>query len=407
MNKHRVAELILATLLLLIAQKAWLQQSQLSGLHLPEGRTRIHIPFKVVNNLIIISSPSGGDSLNFILDTGVKNTILFNSKGIDTLIDPTRYVMIRGIASDNEIPARIAYRVPLSFGQYSGCIPFILLPELDEIPFSSHFGIQIDGIIGYDFFSSYPVKIDYQQHRITIHRKPKKISRSYQSVPIQIYHEKPYTEIIYNEHDTCKVLIDLGASHSLLMEIDSGKIQLPGRSIETLIGTGLGGEIEGWIARVPSIRLDIFKLQNMPVHFTNAYSGIDEGSGFIKSGSLGSGFFKRFNILIDYPHEKLYLKKNSNYNRPFAMDLSGIQLLAKGPNFKIYYIHSLVKNSPAQRAGIQTNDIILSVNGKSALDWEINDLILLFESKPGKKIKLEVLRNQKKLKYEFRLEELI
>lgn len=407
MNKHRVAELILATLFLIFAQNTRSQTGHLSGLHIPEGRSKIAIPFKIVNNLVIISSPNGSDSLNFILDSGVKNTILFNSEGLDSLIDPSRYVMIRGIASDNEIPARIAHRVPLSFGRFSGIIPFILIPELEEVPFSSHFGIQIDGIIGYDFFQSYPIKIDYQRNRINIYRELPKKRKSYQAVPLQIYNGKPYTEIIYNEKDTCKVLIDLGASHSLLMELDSGKILLPERHIETLIGTGLGGEINGWIARVEEIRLVDFKLQDIPVHFTDAYSGIDEGSGFIKSGSLGSGFFNRFVVVIDYHHEILFLKKTIRYNRPPTMDLSGIQLLAKGPNLKIYYVRSIVKNSPADKAGIQTNDIILSVNGKSALDWEINDLILLFESKPGKKIKLEVLRNQKKLDYEFRLEELI
>lgn len=407
MNKHRAVEFFLTVLFLFLAHSALSNPGQLSGLHPPEGRTRISIPFKIVNNLIIISSPNGSDSLNFILDTGVKNTILFNSAGLDSLIDPSRYVMIRGIASDNEIPARIAYRVPLSFGRFSGIIPFILIPELEEVPFSSHFGIQIDGIIGFDFFQYYPIKIDYQRNRITVYRELPKIGKSYTDVPIQIYNGKPYTEIIYDEKDTCKVLIDLGASHSLLMELDSGKIVLPERHIETLIGTGLGGEIEGWIARIAKIRLVEFKLQNLPVHFTNAYSGIDEGSGFIKSGSLGSGFFNRFNFLIDYQHERLYIKQNNHFKRPFTMDLSGIQLLAKGPNLSIYYIRSLVKNSPAERAGIQVNDIILSVNGKSALDWEINDLILLFESKPGKKIRLEVLRNQKKLNYEFRLEELI
>ena len=58
-----------------------------------QGRFRIldtakkseNVPFSLVNNLIVIPAEINGKKLNFLLDTGIKKTILFNLKYEDSV----------------------------------------------------------------------------------------------------------------------------------------------------------------------------------------------------------------------------------------------------------------------------------------------------------------------------------
>ena len=68
-------------------------------------------------------------------------------------------------------------------------------------------------------------------------------------------------------------------------------------------------------------------------------------------------------------------------------------LAAYGIEFTDLYIHSVEDDSPAQAAGVQTHDKILSVDGKQVTDWgEFTDII---RDNPDKTMAMTVLRDGK------------
>ena len=69
-----------------------------------------------------------------------------------------------------------------------------------------------------------------------------------------------------------------------------------------------------------------------------------------------------------------------------------------------YRIKNVIKNSPGDKVGLKKDDIILKINDKPAHELTMNDIILKFQERDQKKIKIIVSRNGKKLQYEFRLE---
>ena len=47
-----------------------------------------------------------------------------------------------------------------------------------------------------------------------------------------------------------------------------------------------------------------------------------------RNGSVGGEVLKRFNMVFDYPNNKLHLK-NANFKNPFQYNLAGIELAAQ------------------------------------------------------------------------------
>ena len=79
--------------------------------------------------------------------------------------------------------------------------------------------------------------------------------------------------------------------------------------------------------------------------------------------NLGAEILSRFKVTVDYTNRKLYLKKNSNFRRPFLYNTSGLEAIAIPPNYKHFEIVYVRPGSPAQKADVRLGDMILSVNG--------------------------------------------
>lgn len=381
-----------------------LSLSQVPGLHLREGKSVAIIPFTTVNNLLLITSVTQTDSFVFILDTGVKNTILFPRDETHLQIDPSRYVYIRGIAEDDEIRSRIAYQLPVDFGNYEGILPQVLLPEFETNPLQEHFGRKIDGILGSEFFLNYCIDINFNNQIIKI-KEQAKPKRKYRYTKVELIENKPYIQAGISGSDDVQLLLDLGASHPLLLELDSGKTPTNPYIINE-IGTGIGGVIMGYQSRIPSLEIGGYVLEDVIANYSQEYAAAGKKGNDTRVGSVGMEILRRFNMLIDYRNSAIYLQKNVNFHSAFRCNQAGVSLLAKGPDLRIFYISYLVPGSPAAQAGLQVDDILLNINGVSSKDWELSEILHLFETDTGKRVSLEILRNQEKLNYEFKLQRL-
>lgn len=64
-------------------------------------------------------------------------------------------------------------------------------------------------------------------------------------------------------------------------------------------------------------------------------------------------------------------------------------------------IVSPFKNSPAEKAGLQPNDEIVSIDGESTVGSDLNDTVLKIRGKKGTTVKIEVMRAGSKEKLSF------
>jgi C-terminal processing protease CtpA/Prc len=88
-------------------------------------------------------------------------------------------------------------------------------------------------------------------------------------------------------------------------------------------------------------------------------------------------------------------------------DRSGISLIASGLLLNIFTIQNVLPNSPAWNVDIRRGDEILKVGYTPAQLLSLDEILKVFQKKPGKRIKIVVLRDGKRLKKTIVLKDLL
>lgn len=369
-------------------------------------KTSTTIKFKTVNNLIIIPLHiNNSDTLYFILDTGIRPTLLTRVSG-DIEFKIGKQQTIRGLGIGDDLIVYHTFGNKITIGNdLLLTLQNIFVLENDRFGLSKRMGMQINGIIGYSIFEHFIVKINYISEEITFYNPKKfKMKRRYRkwlNIPLTIYNGKPYTKLkIEINTDTiiiASLLVDLGASDALwLLTTTNDSIPKNNKNKNLYLGQGLNGDIYGNQGKISKLFFNNDNyLQNVIVSYPDT-SSIRVGNDYDipnRNGTVGSEILRRFDIIFDYPNNRMLLKRNSNFKDDFYLDMSGIEVEAPYLGLKIYTIFSVHKNSPADNAGIIVGDQILKINGRSTTNLELNDILLILHNKEGKKIKLKLSRN--------------
>jgi hypothetical protein len=390
-----------------------LSKAQL-GFTLKEGKRSVTIPIEVVNNMAIIPVVLNGQlPLKFILDTGVRTTILTERAFSDILrLTYSRRFLVAGPGGEKIVEAFVANNVTLDMPGVHGEGHAMLVLEKDYLELRNYLGTDVHGVLGYELFSRFIVEVDYEKKQLTLtlseYFKPRK---KFQVIPITIEDTKPYMRVPVELNDSvsiiAKLLIDSGAGYGLVLDPQSDtKIKLPEKHVSSLIGRGLGGLITGQIARVKSLDLGKYRIESVVANFPDPNSYIDtlKASDVFRNGTVGGEILSRFIVVFNFPGEKMYLKSNTAFRKKFYFNMSGLTLKALGSSLHKFEISDVRKDSAAEKVGIQDGDEILSVNGIKVSELELNDINSYFNAKPGKRIRLQLLRNGERLVKTFKLE---
>lgn len=375
--------------------------AQVPGFFMKEEKRKVTIPFYSSNSLIIIPvSINGNIPLNFLVDTGVRANILFSKKLGDALgLSYTRKINLMGADGTTTLPASISPNNTIDLGPVEGVFQNMLVLDEDFLELEAVIGVPIYGIIGYEFFKNNPVRINYDDGLMDFYKREAVRWRPlfYHKLDMSIEEEKPYIYVKIQQKNGSilvpKLLIDTGANHGVLLNREtSEEIILPPLTIETELGQSLGGVLYGFIGRLSSLRIAGLKMTDVLTSYPeeNAYSYIFKESG--RQGSLGSEVLGRTRLIIDYPRNRLLVKKGEDFYQPFKFDMSGI-VVKKIPNDENrMYVSMVRKNSPAEGVGILPFDEILSINKIPTFIWEMPEVVKLLRSEEGKEIELEIRR---------------
>lgn len=376
----------------------------------------ITINFKSSSNLIIIPvAINNSDTLNFILDTGVRYPIITELPFVNKLnLNYLQPINVKGLGEGEQLTA---YRSGNNKININGMVAYdqeIHMVINENFQISHILGIPVHGLIGFNLFKDYVVKINYQDHKITL-IKPEYFTYKEKEkdivLPLSFEQNKPFikTSIVTDKNNEVpvKLLVDTGASDALWLSTNSdSRISLPENNIETFLGRGLSGDLFGKKGRIGAIWVGPLVLYEPIVAFPD-HSMVDELIGKNdRNGTLGAEILRRFYVTMDYPNHRLILRPNAYLKDDFNYNMSGLEITNPMPGLPIFLIENIRKNSPAYYAGIHENDQIIAINNTSHKSLTLNDINLLFQSQEDKKIKLTVLRNGEQVKTEFFLKKM-
>lgn len=405
------------------------------------------IPFQLINNLIFIPININGANLTFMVDTGVAETILFSLENKNLKLSNVEKIRFSGLGGSLSIDGLKSDRNIARIGDgiiNNSMSLYVILDE--EFNVSSHVGIPVNGVIGYHFFKDHPIAIDYISKKITIYENMdllKRKIRKFDEIPITIEKEKPYLNAdveMTNEKKDSKLLIDLGNSDAIWLFPTLIKDFVYNRpNIDDFLGRGFNGDIYGKRSRIHNFYLGDFKFEKpltaMPDEFSIQHVNLVKD----RKGSIGGEIMRRFSVVFDYPNNKLYLKKNRNFDDPFHFNMSGLDFRQDGLQWQedrvkidtratagsskvneayredsfqykfslkpIFSIAGVRKDSPAYTAGLKKDDRIISINGDKTSDMTLEKIFEIMKSSEGRTITMIIQRKEEQLTFRFNLED--
>ena len=122
--------------------------------------------------------------------------------------------------------------------------------------------------------------------------------------------------VIENEEPvSISCYIDYASAEAIELLLKTGqKYSIPKETKEVYLGRGISGDIYGKKGKITKVILGSFELNNVPAALASAevrsrQTGAD--------GVIASNLLRRFNLIFDYAHRKLYIKPNTHFSDPF------------------------------------------------------------------------------------------
>ena len=239
------------------------------------NRKREQISFTKARGLIVMSTYINEKGpFNFILDSGVGIMIITDPKLKDSLnLKYFRRIEISGLGEGKQIDAFTTPFLNVQIGSAMAINTSAAVLDKDVFNLSGYAGMPIHGLIGYDFFASFLVRIYYDAGYFTLYNNQKsRLVRKGLKIPISIEQNKPYLNVLADQGDhkrmLLKLIIDTGAGHPISLESYNGTpFEVPRVNIAANLGVGLTGAIKGYVGRIPSVKFGKYTLKNVIAAF--------------------------------------------------------------------------------------------------------------------------------------------
>lgn len=336
---------------------------------LPDDRLLTTIPFTVLNGGIVLGKvrlDPFPDTLNFIFDTGCGAVSLDSATAAFYKLQPkTSALFVRGIAG--QLPQRLLSGMSISVGGVT--IDSLTIQVSDYDLLSSVYGIKIDGILGYSFYSRYVVQMDYDSSKMYIYTKgPVRYPKGGYLLHPRLF-GLPLLEgrLTDAREISDRFYFDTGAGLCLLFSSDfasDSAVFAPKRKkpFHTQ-GAGLGGKTAMELTTLKNFSLGPFHFRKIPTYIFD--DSFDVTSYPQLGGLIGNDLLRRFNLIINYQRSEIYLLPNSSYRQPFDYSYTGVSIgLIDGS----VMVTDVMAGSPAEKAGLKEGDIILMINGNAKAD---------------------------------------
>lgn len=374
------------------------------------GRSALEIPFNFENeHLMIDGAVNGRPPLWFMLDTGAESTYINGARLKELGLSSFGSSSIEGggnaTASSYTKVGVLAFPGVEIRNQRDRVIDMTGLEKI--------YGHPMGGILGYDFFSRFVVRVDYDKQVIDL-LDPAGYSYAGagQSVPFVLEDGHPHVAATITLPSPPSIpadlVVDSGAAdtvnlaapfveqHNLIERARRSPAgapsTMPGSEKEFFAQTSVRGRLAG-------LTLGTLTLKGIPNNLMTAKTGAYASRNF--SGTLGQGVLRRFTTIYDYARGVIVLEPNAEFEKPFTgRKTFGATYLSEGPNYTVFRVTGVRKDSPAERAGFKKDDVVTAIDGTPAAELRLADVRRLLTS-DGAERRVEVKRGEETLSLGF------
>ncbi len=366
------------------------------------GESAEDIPFSFIENHVYLPVNIIGKERLWVLDCGAGASVIDSSYAVELGLELEGPV--KGIAASGSVDF---YFVTLPSYTMAG-IRFneqkVVAMNLRNL-FQRVLGLDVVGVLGYDFLSRFITKIDYANEKISFYHPEKfEYKGNGKVIDSPLEHNMFSLPITVDGTYSGKWILDIGASGEDFhypYARDHNLLNLKGIDV---MAAGAAAEFMVRISQFKTMSLDGFAIKNPLIGVPRA-----EGQGAFSHravvGNIGNSFLRHFVLYLDYKNQQVILEKGDNYEKEFPKHKSGLQLLyTKDHDIEVYFVSP---NTPADVAGFKKGDIVKTIN---RIDVQYYDGIIairkLLREQAGTTYTFEIVRDKERIEKRLTLQDL-
>ncbi|MGA7920727.1 MAG: PDZ domain-containing protein [Candidatus Acidiferrales bacterium] len=369
------------------------------------GGNAAQIPAAFVGNLIFMPvRVSASKTLLFELD----------SAAVTSSIDPERASEL-GLKLESDgagagSAGQTVKNVDLSLPGLD--IPMASLPAISRQNFAAETGQSCQGVLGKDFFDRVVMEVDYIRETVQLHDPAvftyEGTGKSFPlAFPAGIPLLRAKSEISGRKTIEADFGVDTALDASILFFrsfSDAEKISAARFKTVSASYPQIDDGAKILLGRLRNFQIGPFLAETPVAIFSQSNSGGTPGNKL--AGSIGGDFLHRFTVIFDFPHQRIILNPNLQFNHSIDEDMSGLSLIAKGANLKTFEVVQVQPGTPAADAGIQKGDIIVAVDDEAAADLALAAIRGLFRQ-VGHEYKLLIDRKGQSITVSIKMRRLL
>lgn len=369
----------------------------------PAGQSSVDIPLRILNgHLYLLAKLNGKGPFLMLLNSGGGNVLQSSVAG-------TLGLRIEGSVADESGRASAGVGITKVDRVEIGGV------EIRNQVFSTtdlnNLGSRVEGVdsfgglIGYEFFRRFPVKVNYERGVATIYNPANfKYAGAGVRVPFRLDDHRPEIDGSI-DGIAAAFTVDVGSAASVDLRGSfveaNGLVGKLASSMRVVSSAGSSSHSYAFLARANTLTMGDVSVAK-PIAFLAQSSG-DASGALAYAGTIGFGVLRQFNVTFDYTGAQMFLEKNAAFGRPDVADRSGLWIERTSAGYEVI---DVVSGGPGDVAGLVTGDVIRAIDGKSIETWSLADARARLKSAPGTRVKLTIVGSKPRV-VEVQLRELV
>jgi hypothetical protein len=352
-----------------------------------DGKSSTTLPFELLNNHIYVQVKLNGKGpFRMLCDTGGAN-IVTPELAKELGVEPEGALQGRGVGEQSEDVGLVTLDT-LQLGDAT--VKQQVFAVFAMGPFAKVEGLSFGGLVGYEIFKRFVVKVDYERSRLTLTLPAAfAYAGSGTIVPFRFNEHVPQVD---GEIDGVagRFDIDTGSRASLdllgpFVEKNGLKAKYAAK-LEGVTGWGVGGPARAAVSRAKTLKLGAVSVEAPVTELTLQQKGAFTDP--YVAGNVGAGVLKRFNIVFDYPQQRLIFETHANTAKPDVFDRAGLWMNEADGGFEVKDVYAA---SPAAEAAVEVGDLVVAVDGRPIAELTLPGLRQRLRSDaPGTRIRLKL-----------------
>jgi len=365
-----------------------------------QGNSAEKIPFRFIENHLYIPVTVGCKERLWILDTGAGMSVI--SEEFANLLGLELQGDLKGRGGGGTVDVKLTTLPPFNLQGIQFEEQTVAVINMKKL--NLRLGIEIVGILGYDFLSRFVTKIDYANELVSFYDPDAfEYTGNGHKLDGHIKNNIFRVEATLDDEHSGTWLFDIGASTCGLHGAYALLNGFTERKGVEGIGQGAANTFRTKRVKCKNIEFAGFIVDNPMVSFP--YGGTDTVFTADEIGVLGNSLFRNFVIYCDYANEQLIVEKGDDFNKEFPEDKAGLTFIRReNGEFEVLFV---AVGTPAAKAGFREGDTVKSINGIDVrYIGSLTAIRKMLNEEPGTQYAFVVNRNGKEKRLNLKLADL-